>query len=185
MRRHVLVTVVLALAGVLTFTAPALASPAQSARSVPRSTPNCTRGVYTGYCGTQTDLETPPMSMVSGGPPAQNRFVYAKPNSTTSPLTDFFWFQYNMGTSYIAEFAPDGVASNYCVAQVSYLSGLKLRRCNGSEFQRWIPIPVTGGNVWTNMATGNIIQSNGEDMQLRGVEPLPVTLPYQIWHFVH
>lgn len=179
--RRILVASALVITAVLASAAPALA------KTPPppfKSTLKCTHGTYQGYCGTQTDQETPPMSMVSGGPPAQNRFVYANPNSTTSPLTDFFWFRFNGGSSFIAEFAPNGVASNYCVAQVSYLSGVKLRACNGSQFQRWTPVGVPGGYEWQNGATDNIIQSNGEGLQLRGVVPGMSAQPTQTWNFV-
>lgn len=186
--RKIIIAVVLALTGTLAFAVPALAQP--SPNPIPRSTHPCTHGVYSGYCGTQTDLESPPMSMVSGGSAQQNRFVYAKPNSTTNPFTDFFWFRYKGGPSFIAEFTPNGVASNFCVAQVSDLSGLRLRVCNGSTWQQWTPSgPFTGpsghtGFEWTNVSTGNVIQSNGENMQLRGVEPPASPGDNQLWNFV-
>jgi len=185
MRRIILVAV-LALTAALAAAAPAFAKsgPSPSPNPIPHSTVNCTHGVYSGYCGTQTDLESPPMSIVSGGSAQQNRFVYAKPNSTLSSLTDFFWFGYRGGPAAIAEFAPNGVTSNYCIAQTSDLSGLKLRRCNGSLFQQWTAVIVAGGYEWQNGATGNIIQSNGEGAQLRGVQPPTAALPTQTWNFV-
>lgn len=184
--RKIMVAAALALTGALAFATPAFAKSGPG--PVPKSTFNCTHGTYSGYCGTQTDLETPPMSMVSGGSAQQNRFIFAEPNSTKSSLTDFFWFRFQHGSSFIAEFAPNGVTSNFCVAQTGFLSGLKLRACNGSQFQRWTPIPVSApggsGNEWMNGATGNIIQSNGEGHQLRGVQPGMSPLNTQTWNFV-
>jgi hypothetical protein len=180
--RRIIIAAVVTLAGTLAFAAPALAK--SGPRPVPRSTFKCTHGTYSGYCGTQTDLEVPPMSIVSGGSARQNRFIYAKPNSTKDPLSDFFWFRFQGGSANIAEFTPNGVTSHFCIAQTSDFSGLKLRSCNGSTFQQWTAIPVTGGFEWQNGATGNIIQSNGEGNQIRGVTAPVSALDTQTWNFV-
>jgi hypothetical protein len=181
--RRIVIAAAIALAGSLAFAAPALAK----STPVPNSTARCTTGTYSGYCGTQTDFESPPMSIASGGSAQQNRFIYAQPNSTKNPNTDFVWFRYQGGSAFVAQFAPNGVASNFCVAQTSNLSGLKLRACNGSGYQRWTPTLVTApggaGSTWTNGATGNVIQSFGEGNQIRGVVPGPV-LNTQTWNFV-
>lgn len=61
-------------------------------------------------------------------------------------LTAFDFSNYHSGELYALEFAPAGIPTGYCAANVS--DKMVLRACNGSVFQTYIGIPdVVGGLV--------------------------------------
>ncbi len=148
------------------------------------STPGCTNGVYTGYCGTQTNHASLPLSWnVRGNVAAVNAQIIGWPNSDFNRGLDFFQFSYAGGTPKIFEYAPNGIASNLCVSQPLPNAGLVLRVCNGSPWQRFVAKAAPSGFTWTNVATGRVVTSGGRGVQLRGV-PAPATPgPNQEWDF--
>lgn len=146
------------------------------------STASCTTGTYAGYCGTQVSATGGSVN-VKGGIPASNVPVIAFTNDNSAG-NDFFWFAYKGGTSKIAEAAPNGVNSNYCMSDpnlpdVPHL--IVMRTCNGSAFQRWT---FNGTGAWINAASGLALTDNGYKHQLTdtplvaGVTPSP-----QSWAF--
>lgn len=155
------------------------------------STGGCTGGAFSGYCGTQVDAATPALGMVSAGQAAiYNNHVNTYPNTTDDPGNDFvnLWFQNNHAKGVEFMYAPNGKVSGLCVSDPNDASlgaaknALALRWCNGSGFQRWV-VSGSGPFVWTNVASGKIMQANGQSKQMTDVTaPIPL-LPTQEWTF--
>ena len=117
-----------------------LAFAAQGAQA---STSACTRGAYSGYCGTQANNASTDLVLDSAGQKTTtNNKVIGWPNSTSDPGTD--WVQLAFGGSaangVMWIFAPNGVISNMCAADPGD-NHIVLRACNGSNFQRWVCEP--------------------------------------------
>src|SRR6266481_4951091 len=95
--------------------------------SASASTPECTSGTYTGYCGTQANNGSPVLVMDNSNDPATDwvQLAFAGDNSLG---VMFFW-------------APTGVNLDLCVADPGN-GRVVLRICNGSNWQRWIAAPV-------------------------------------------
>ena len=168
-------------------TAGAVVFAAQAAQA---STPACTTGAYTSYCGTQANNAATMLVLDSAGQgTTTNNRVIGWPNSTADPGTDWVQLAFSgeaaNGVMWI--FAPNGVISNMCAADPG--DGLVvLRGCNGSNWQRWIAAAVSGQpgfQTWTNRATHRILQSGTKGQQLVTVTP-PTTppTPSQQWRFV-
>jgi nitrate/nitrite transporter NarK len=133
-------------------------------------TNECATGIYAGYCGTQVDSGSPPLSIAV----SRSGDVIA----TSSPAdgsANWFWFLFEGQTYDIAEFAPNGVASNEVMAQVA--SRIVLQRADGDKNQQWLFTCYSGCTsgpyvgTWTNYATGEIISAT-----TNGGPVVPVTL---------
>lgn len=133
------------------------------------TTTGCTGGTYAGYCGTQTNAQNTPLSFDVYQQKAANfQPIIGYENSSGDPATDFFTFAYAGGTSKIFEYAPDGVASNYCIT-VDTGGKLGLRPCGGYTWQRFTATATGGANgqsTWTNVQDGLLITSHGNVSQL-------------------
>lgn len=180
---------VLLVAATLPATAAALVLAAQAASA---STPGCTAGAYTGYCGTQVNnasLGGPALVMDSSGQgTGTNNKVIGWTDSTSDPATDWFQLPYagSSANGVMFVFAPGGVISGMCAADPG--DGLVvLRPCNGSNWQRWVAAPTdyTGFYTWTNRATHKILESNGKGAQLKTVVPAGKFPGNQQWAFSH
>ena len=166
-------------------TAAALVLAAQAAQA---STPGCTSGTYTSYCGTQANDASTQLVLDSAGQgTGTNNKVIGWVNSTGDPGTD--WVQLAFGGSaplgMMWIYAPNGVISNMCASDPG--NGLVvLRGCNGSDWQRWISTPtsVAGFQTWTNRATHRILQSGALGAQLVTVTPPTTPTSSQAWKFV-
>jgi hypothetical protein len=163
-----------------------LAFAAQGAQA---STSACTRGAYSGYCGTQANNASTDLVLDSAGQKTTtNNKVIGWPNSTSDPGTD--WVQLAFGGSaangVMWIFAPNGVISNMCAADPGD-NHIVLRACNGSNFQRWVATPVSGQagfQTWTNLATHKILQSGARGGQLITVTRPTTPTPSEQWRFV-
>lgn len=159
-----------------------------AAQGAQASTPGCTTGAFTSYCGTQANNASTMLVLDSAGQgTAVNNKVIGWPNSTADPGTD--WFQLDFGGNaalgVMWVFAPGGVISNMCAADPG--NGLVvLRGCNGSNWQRWVATPtsVAGFQTWTNRATHRILQSGARGAQLVTVAPPTTSAGNQQWRFV-
>jgi hypothetical protein len=159
------------------------------AQSAQASTPGCTAGTYTGYCGTQANNASTALVMSSNMQGiATNTKVIGWPNSTSDPGTDWVNLAFGgdpaNGVMWI--YAPNGIISNMCAADPGD-SLVVLRQCNGSNWQRWIATPVTGQAgffTWTNRATHKILQSGNKGSQLITVTPPTTPSGNQQWKFV-
>lgn len=141
------------------------------------STPGCTAGAFAGYCGTQTDAESPAMSwdVFQQRAVAGNKII-AYPDSDNDRAVDFVAIQPGTGPDSNAKFfvySPNGQISNLCISEPSQGAGLVLRPCNGSSFQVFTAKPVgdTGLDEWVNKATGDVVLANGIRSQLTGEAP--------------
>jgi hypothetical protein len=160
--------------GGLAFTVPAQAS-----------TSGCTGGVYSGYCGTQTDAESTPLSWdVFQQHAVSGNKIIGYGDSSSDKALDFFTFAFNGGSSKIFEYAPGGVASNLCVSEPSQAAGLVLRPCSGSEWQQFTAVPSEGSSsfTWKNGATGDLVGATGLRGQLTGAKPVTLTQSFE-WTF--
>jgi hypothetical protein len=162
----------------------ALALTAQGAQA---STAGCTAGALAGYCGTQADNGSPVLVLDSSGQSAAtDNPIIGWSNSTTDPATDWFQLAYagdnSLGVMFF--FAPNGVITNMCMSDPGD-GHVRLRTCNGSNWQRWIATPVgsTGFFTWTNRATHNILQSGAKGAQLVTVAPSSMISGNQQWKF--
>ncbi len=147
------------------------------------TTTGCTAGTYAGYCGTQTNEASSPMSFnVSGEQAVYNQPIIAWPNVDNQAM-DFFQFAYAGGSSKIFEYAPNGVTSNLCISQPDANAGLVLRTCNGSNWQQFTATASGSGFTWQNRATGQIIDSGPQGTQLRGAPATATPTVYEQWNF--
>jgi len=165
-------------------TVAALALTAQGAQA---STAGCTAGALTGYCATQADNGSPVLVIDSSGQSAAtDNPIIGWSNSTTDPATDWFQLPFagsnSLGVMFF--FAPDGVISNMCMSDPGD-GHVRLRTCNGSNWQRWIATPVgsTGFFTWTNRATHRILQSGAKGAQLVTVTQGSMVSGNQQWKF--
>ena len=81
-------------------------------------------------------------------------------------------------------FAPNGVISNVCMSDPGD-GHVRLRTCNGSNWQRWIPTQVGSSSffTWTNRATHRILQSGSKGAQLVTVAQSSMISGNQQWKF--
>ena len=168
----------------LPVTIAALVLTAQGAQA---STPGCTHGPFFGYCGTQVDNGTPLLVIDSSRQSAAtDNPVIGWTNSTTDPATDWFQLAFagenSLGVMFF--FAPNGVLSGMCMSDPGD-GHVRLRGCNGSNWQRWIAAPVgsAGFFTWTNRATHRILQSGAKGAQLVTVAPSSGVSGNQMWKF--
>ena len=131
-------------------------TPATSAAPQNLFNTNCADGIYSGYCGTQVSENG--VSLTASG----SSILGLDNPSDGSGNADFFWFRYQGGASSIAEFAPEGVASNKVMADQN--GHLRLETATGLPAEQWTPCYHShggGGFTWTNVQTGRILQENG------------------------
>ncbi|MGH3189995.1 MAG: hypothetical protein ACRDOL_22570 [Streptosporangiaceae bacterium] len=157
----------------------AIAASAAAYAAIPAgaSTPGCTQGVYAGYCGTQVSAEAVPLAwdVYRTLAKAGNKII-AYPDNAGDEATDFIWLRYQDGSSDIAEYAPQGVASNLCVTEPGKGDGLVLEACTGDSNQQFTSAEEDTGYTWTVKATGDIVTDPaGLRSQLAGIAP-PETL---------
>jgi hypothetical protein len=165
-------------------TAGALVLAGQGAQA---STAECTNGAYFGYCATQADNGSPVLVIDSSGQgTAVDNPVIGWSDSTSDPATDWFQLAYaddsSLGVMFF--FAPYGVNTNMCMSDPGD-GHVRLRTCNGSNWQRWIATQVgsTGYYTWTNRATGRILQSGAKGAQLVTVSQTATVSGNQEWKF--
>jgi hypothetical protein len=158
-----------------------------TAEGAQASTPGCTHGALIGYCGTQADNGSPVLVIDSKGQSAAtNNPIIGYPDSTSDPATDWFQLAYagdnSLGVMFL--FAPNGVITNMCMSDPGD-GHVRLRICNGSEWQRWVATAAgsTGAFTWTNRATHKILQSGAKGAQLVTVSPTPMISGNQQWNF--
>lgn len=147
------------------------------------TTTGCTGGTYAGYCGAQTNSAATPLSFDVYQQKAANfQPVVGYVNSTGDPATDFFTFAYQGGSSKIFEYAPNGVASNYCIT-VDTGGKLGLRPCGGYTWQRFTAVADSSGTAygWQNVQDGLFIASHGNAQQLTVAKSN--SKPNQEWTF--
>jgi hypothetical protein len=111
------------------------------------STPGCTKGAFAGYCGTQTDNETTPMSWDVFRQAAKvGQPLIAFTDSDTDPAVDFVALHpgtSSVGAAKMFIYAPGGKVSNLCVSEPDQGAALVLRVCNGSAWQVFTAKPST------------------------------------------
>jgi hypothetical protein len=140
--------------------AAALAASAGAYAAIPAgaSTSGCTQGVYEGYCGTQVSAEAVPLAWdVYRTIAKPGNKIIAYPDDAGDKATDFYWFAFDGGSAKVAEYAPDGIASNLCVTVPSRGAGLVLETCTGNANQQFTAAEEGSGYTWTNSATGDIV----------------------------
>ncbi len=165
-------------------TAAALVLVAQGAQA---STPGCTNGTLVGYCATQADNGSPVLVLLSNFQSAAvDNPIIGWYDSTADPATDWFQLPYagdpSLGVMFF--FAPNGVITNMCMSDPGD-GHVRLRVCNGSNWQRWIAAEVgsSGYYTWTNRATHRILQSGAPGAQLVTVTPSATVSGNQRWKF--
>jgi hypothetical protein len=163
-----------------------LAALSIGARPALASTAGCTQGVYSGYCGTQTDAEAVPLSwdVFQQHSKAGTRII-GYPDSSSDRAVDLFTFGYQGGQAKVFEYAPGGIASNLCVTEPSKGAGLVLAACSGSAHEQFTATQVADSSTytWTNVATGDLVTSTGLRGQLAGVTtPSTITAALE-WAF--
>jgi hypothetical protein len=168
-------------AGVLAVAAAAALSVAAVATAAPhhQSSDQCGSGIYAGYTGTQENGND--QSVV-----VQNSTPVASSHSRGSDDC-FFWFAYDGGQNKIAEYAPDGVASNLVLSvQDRWGFGknnrgsaeeVVLQKADGSLDQQWNYNTADNG-TWTNEGT-NLVLTVGRNGQLELATPPTGTVPPQ------
>jgi|SRR5579872_372721 len=153
------------------------------------STPGCTTGAWAGYCGTQTDAESPAMSWdVYKQRAAVGNKLIAWPDSDTDRAVDFVAVKPGTNSDGNAKFfvyAPDGQVTNLCVSEPSPRAGLVLAQCNGSAFQVFTAVPIAGTDLfeWVNKASGDVVAAVGIRSQLTGEAPPSTPGPGVEWSF--
>jgi len=164
--------------------------------SASASTPECTSGTYTGYCGTQANNGSPVLVMDNSKQRAAvNNPVIGWTDSSTDPATDWVQLAFAGDNSLGVMFfwAPTGVNLDLCVADPGN-GRVVLRVCNGSNFQRWVATATSGGFfTWTKQGHSphpprerercatDYGGSPGRPHGQRRVEVLPLTLCRWKW----
>jgi hypothetical protein len=138
------------------------ASPAFAETPAAVPTAGCAHGIYTGYCGIQTDGAGFTLYVAQ---PANGARVTGQPDTGTlaSAKTgfDFYWFAYDGGSTKVAEYAPGGVASNLCLTEQEAGAILTVDTCTGSQTQQWTAgSAADGGYSWASAATGDLIHAS-------------------------
>ena len=160
-----------------------------SAQGAQASTPGCTGGALSLYCATQINNGSPQLVILSNFQSAayDNPIIgWYSSAAPSDPATDWFQlaFQGTPSLGVMFFFAPNGVITNMCMSDPG--DGLvRLRVCNGSNWQRWIATAVPGGSffTWTNRATGRILTSGAPGAQLT-TTARPTVIPVrQQWQF--
>jgi hypothetical protein len=149
--------------------------------AAPQVSTKCATGVYAGYCGTQVNSGVPALSIaVSGlGKVIATSHVHGAKG-------DWFWFAYNGGSTKIAEYAPNGVASNLVMAQVG--NHIVLQRATGAANQQWTFTcaascgPIYTG-TWTNLSSGDVISANGDGGRVVPESPSATPTSDENWTF--
>jgi hypothetical protein len=162
---------VLGVALVTTTAAMASAAPAQ--RYDPSA--SCADGIYAGYDGTQVNSDGQSVAVQDG----QLQAV----RDTRQADTCFYWFAYDGGQNKIAEYAPDGIASNEVMAAVWTWRGyqVELQRGNGSAYQQWNYNTADNG-TWTNAGTGTVLAADSHGHLY--LAPAPAVVPdSEYWTF--
>ena len=151
----------------------------------PSPSAGCANGIYAGYCGTQEDSSAVPLYLAARG-----NVIIGTSSTHGFGTEDFFWFGFEGGTNDIAEWAPDGVASNLVMAVApiySYQShstayAVVLQQASGATDQQW----TYNGTGWTNVATGPnlVLQTNGNNNPVTMVPTPASAMPNQTFNFV-
>ena len=164
-----------------------LAALVLTAQGAQASTPGCTNGAFLGYCATQADNGSPVLVIDSTHQSAaSDNPIIGWTDSTSDPATDWFQLPYAgdpaQGVTFF--FAPNGVITGMCMSDPGD-GHVRLRACNGSNWQRWIATAVgsTGYFTWTNRATHKILQSGAKGSQLVTVTATASTSGNQEWKF--
>jgi hypothetical protein len=150
------------------------------------STPGCTAGAFAGYCGTQTDQETPAMSWdVYRQAVKVNQPLIAYPNSDSDPAVDFAALAPGTGNVEGAKmfiYTPRGAITDLCITEPFQGAQLLLRVCNGSAWQVFTAKQVSGNLYeWVNQATGDVVSADGIRSPLTGVPPPSTPGPAVEW----
>lgn len=158
-----------------------------AAQGAQASTTACTTGTYTSYCGTQANDAVPGLVMDSKDQSsAYDNPIIGWTNSTTDPATDWVQLAYggDAANGMMFIFAPNGVISNMCASDPGD-GKVRLRTCNGSNWQRWIAADseTAGFVTWTNRATHKILASGAKGAQLTTVAPPSHPGGNLIWKF--
>jgi hypothetical protein len=175
-----LATVVVAVLTIIsTASAGVFGSEPQSFPFFPISSDACATGIYAGYCGTQQDSSTVPLNLAALG-----NTIIGTSSKGFAGSEDFFWFQYEGGSNDIAEWAPNGVASNEVMAVVKAWNGpgyqVVLQPATGAANQQWF----YSAPGWTNIAApGLVLQTNGNNRPVTMV-PGPASAPNQSFTFI-
>lgn len=110
------------------------------------------------FCGGQT-LKSPALALAAASDTARtlSPVVVAVPSASSRQDWDMRNPANPVNNDKIFTWAPNGIRSGLCMSDpfTSVRKPIQLRRCNGSEFQRWTP--ALGGDgyvVWVNDATG-------------------------------
>ena len=145
----------------------------------------CATGVYIGYCGTQQDASTSPLNLAAIG-----NIIIGTSSTRTFGSEDFFWFAYDGGNNKIAEYAPNGVASNLAMAVVPQRFGYRgtntyyaviLQPATGAPNQQW----TYNGTGWTNVAEpALVLQTNGNNSPVTMVLAPVTATPNQTFTFI-
>jgi hypothetical protein len=156
--------------------------------SASASTPECTSGTYTGYCGTQANNGSPVLVMDNSKQRTDiNNPVIGWTDSSTDPATDWVQLAFAGDNSLGVMFfwAPTGVNLDLCVADPGN-GRVVLRVCNGSNWQRWVATATSGGFfTWKNRATHRILHANAKGAQLTTVAPPATPTGNDEWKFSH
>lgn len=161
-----------------------------SAQSAQASTPGCTGGALSGFCGTQVNNGSTPLVILSNFQSAayDNPIIgWYKSAAPSDPATDWFQLAYqgtpSLGVMFF--FAPNGVITNMCMSDPGD-GFVRLRVCNGSNWQRWVAAPVGSSAffTWRNLATNRVLQSGAPGAQLTTGALATVTSTSQQWQFL-
>ncbi len=153
------------------------------------STPGCTTGAFAGYCGTETDGETPAMSWdVKQQAARAGQPIIAWPDSDSDRALDFVALKPGTGNVQAAKmfiYAPDGLITNLCISEPFQGAALVLKACNGSQWQIFTAQQVsdTSSYEWVNQATGDVVSANGIRSPLTGIAPPSTPGPGVEWTF--
>lgn len=162
-----------------------------SAQGAQASTPGCTGGALSGFCATQVTSGATPLVILSNFQSAayDNPIIgWYKSAAPSDPATDWFQLAYqdNPSLGVMFFFAPNGVITNMCMSDPGDFN-VRLRVCNGSNWQRWIATPVPGSTVfftWRNRATNKVLQAGSPGAQLVTAPQATATPTSQQWQFL-
>jgi hypothetical protein len=135
---------------------------------------NCANGIYAEYCGTQESGTSLYIAVGWGG-----RLIGTENPQASN--AEFFWFAdaspSAANNDKYAEFAPNGIASNWVMAEVNH--SIVLTQATGAPNQKW----VYDGTGWENVATGDVLESTFNGGPIDAVAG-PSSGPSETWTFV-
>jgi hypothetical protein len=145
---------------------------------IPVPTSSCATGVYTGYCGVQTNGNGRSLKVVADqdAPGARLRGL---PDTRPDRGFDFYWFAYDGGGAKIAEYAPRGIASGLCMTETQDTREVILWQCTGALDQQW----TFNGYGWANGLSGDVLTVGGAPSHLVGGVTPGVATKAETWTF--